>query len=68
MISVQAPVVKPLDFDKLARTYEAMTGANIRNAVLSAAFSAASEGKSVSQAHLERAGRAEYRAMGRVLR
>ena len=45
-----------------------MTGANIRNAVLAAAFSAASEAKSISQGHLERAARAEYRAMGRVLR
>jgi adenylate kinase family enzyme len=65
---VQAPLAKPLQLEKLARTYEAMTGANIRNAVLSAAFTAASEGLAISQAHLERAARGEYRAMGRVLR
>jgi Mrp family chromosome partitioning ATPase len=65
---VQAPLQKPLHFEKLARTYDAMTGANIRNAVLAAAFTAASEGLSISQSHLERAARGEYRAMGRVLR
>jgi len=65
---VQAPLQKPLQLDKLARTYDAMTGANIRNAVLAAAFTAASEGLSISQSHLERAARGEYRAMGRVLR
>jgi SpoVK/Ycf46/Vps4 family AAA+-type ATPase len=68
MLSVSAPVVEPLQLEKLARTYEAMTGANIRNAVLAAAFSAASEGNAISQSHLERAARGEYRAMGRVLR
>jgi len=68
MLSVAAPVVRPLDLEKLARTYDAMTGANIRNAVLAAAFTAASEGTSIAQAHLERAARGEYRAMGRVLR
>jgi len=66
MLAVNAPVAKPIDFDKLARTFEAMTGANIRNAVLTAAFTAASEGNPISQAHLERAARGEYRAMGRV--
>ncbi|MCX5747153.1 MAG: AAA family ATPase [Proteobacteria bacterium] len=68
MIATAAPITPPLDFEKLARTFEAMTGANIRNAVLAAAFSAAAEGTSISQTHLERAGRGEYRAMGRVLR
>ncbi|HSD86285.1 MAG TPA: ATP-binding protein [Kofleriaceae bacterium] len=68
MLAVQAPIARPLQLEKLAKTYEAMTGANIRNAVLSAAFSAASEGAAISQSHLERAARGEYRAMGRVLR
>jgi SpoVK/Ycf46/Vps4 family AAA+-type ATPase len=67
-VGVHAPLAKPLQLEKLARTYEAMTGANIRNAVLSAAFTAASEGNAISQSHLERAARGEYRAMGRVLR
>jgi SpoVK/Ycf46/Vps4 family AAA+-type ATPase len=68
MLTASAPVAEPLQIEKLARTYEAMTGANIRNAVLAAAFMAASEGSPISQSHLERAARGEYRAMGRVLR
>ncbi|HEY5921558.1 MAG TPA: ATP-binding protein [Kofleriaceae bacterium] len=68
MLTTNAPVATPLELEKLAKKYEAMTGANIRNAVLAAAFTAASEGKSISQSHLERAARGEYRAMGRVLR
>ena len=69
MLTVSAQVhTEPLHLEKLAKTYEAMTGANIRNAVLSAAFMAASEGTQISQSHLERAARGEYRAMGRVLR
>jgi len=68
MLAVDAPIAHPLELEKLARTYEAMTGANIRNAVLAAAFTAASQGLPISQAHLERAARGEFRAMGRVLR
>ncbi|HSN24660.1 MAG TPA: ATP-binding protein [Kofleriaceae bacterium] len=68
MLVAQAPFARPLELEKLARSYEALTGANIRHAVLAAAFSAASEGSAISQAHLERAARGEYRAMGRVLR
>ena len=45
-----------------------MTGANIRNAVLAAAFLAAAEGTAISQPLLERAAHGEYKAMGRVLR
>ena len=44
-----------------------MTGANIRNSVLAAAFLAAAEGVAISYKHLESAGRSEYRAMGRTL-
>ena len=44
-----------------------MTGANIRNAVIAAAFLAAGEGQAITQHHLERAGRGEYVAMGRVI-
>jgi AAA+ superfamily predicted ATPase len=54
-------------FDALAREFSAMTGANIRNAVLRAAFLAASDGTMLSQSHLHKAARSEYRAMGRVL-
>lgn len=44
-----------------------MSGANIRNAVLTAAFLAAEEGATIGATHLHRAARSEYRAMGHVL-
>jgi hypothetical protein len=67
MLAIGAPIAEPLGFDKLARAFPAMVGANIRNAVLAAAFMAASEGVPISHKHLERAARGEYRAMGRAL-
>jgi ATP-dependent Zn protease len=59
--------VGTLDFESLAADYPAMSGANIRNAVIGAAFLAASEGDVIEQQHLERATRLEYSSMGRVL-
>ena len=67
MLAVGAPVARPLALDKLAKAFPAMVGANIRNAVLAAAFMAAAEGAAISMSHLERAARGEYRAMGRAL-
>ena len=63
-----APTKGELDFEELAHTFPDMTGANIRNAVLAAAFLAASEGVEITQDHLERAGKGEYRTMGRMMR
>jgi SpoVK/Ycf46/Vps4 family AAA+-type ATPase len=63
-----APLAKDLDFEQLSRTFPKMSGANIRNAALAAAFLAAAEKTStITQQHLLRAGRAEYRSMGHVL-
>jgi len=67
LIAPGAPTSGSLDFDQLADEFPDMTGANIRNAVLAAAFLAASEKSRITQAHLRRAGRGEYRAMGRVI-
>ena len=54
--------------DELARAFPTMTGANIRNAALSAAFLAAAAGSAtITHEHLARAARAEYRSMGHVL-
>ena len=53
---------------QLAARFPDMTGANIRNSVIAAAFLAASEQQPISQSHLERAARTEHRTtMGRVL-
>jgi hypothetical protein len=62
-----APTSGRLRFDELAREFPDMTGANIRNASLAAAFLAAASNQSLSQEVLVRAARSEYRAMGRVL-
>jgi SpoVK/Ycf46/Vps4 family AAA+-type ATPase len=67
MLPPEAPVAADVDLEALARAYKEMTGANIRNAVIAAAFLAAAEGAAaITQEHLERAAKGEYRAMGRV--
>jgi len=63
-----APVDRDIDFDELARAFPMMSGANIRNAAFSAAFLAAADGSpAISEEHVVRAARAEYRSMGHVL-
>jgi Mrp family chromosome partitioning ATPase len=68
MLEARGPVARNIDCKRLAEDHPEMTGANIRNAVLAAAFLAAAEGSAITQALLDRAARTEYRAMGRVLR
>ncbi|HEY5949558.1 MAG TPA: ATP-binding protein [Kofleriaceae bacterium] len=67
MLESRAPLARDIDISELARTFDEMTGANIRNAVLAAAFLASAEDGPITHARLERAGRAEYASMGRVL-
>jgi len=63
-----APLGRDIDARKLAQLYPQMTGANIRNAALSAAFTAAAEGKStIDHATVVGAARGEYLSMGHVL-
>jgi AAA+ superfamily predicted ATPase len=62
-----APLADDLDIPALARTFPKMTGANIRNAVIAAAFLAAAEGTPITQTCLDRAARGEYASMGRVI-
>ena len=51
---------------RLARELE-LSGGHIKNAVLRAAYLAASAGSAITMDHLVRAARAEYDAMGRIL-
>jgi hypothetical protein len=67
MLGTGCDVAGDIDFEKLAEEFGAMSGANIRNAVIAAAFLAVEEGQIISSNHLYRAARGEYRAMGRVL-
>ncbi|WP_017718382.1 ATP-binding protein [Kamptonema formosum] len=55
-----------IDLDFLSRRFE-ISGANIRNIALAAAFLAAEDGGSVSMNHLLRAVRREYQKMGKIL-
>jgi hypothetical protein len=67
MLDTAAPRGDDIDLRVLAEEFTDMTGANIRNATLAAAFLAAEESQAICQAHLQRAARGEYRAMGRML-
>jgi SpoVK/Ycf46/Vps4 family AAA+-type ATPase len=63
-----APLAADVDYAELAHAFPKMSGANIRNAALSAAFLAAADlAAEIGQSHLARAARAEYRSMGYVL-
>jgi nucleoside-triphosphatase THEP1 len=59
------PLAGKLDLADLARRYK-MSGGYIRNAALRAAFLAAEEQSPLSQDHLERAVRAEFREGGKL--
>jgi len=57
---------KNLDLDFMARRFE-ITGGNIRNIALSAAFLGAEDGGCVRMKHLVRATWQEYQKMGKVI-
>ena len=71
MLATGAPLDPDLGpnlcLERLADELPAMTGANIRNATLTAAFLAAEDGAPIGAAHLARGARSEYRAMGHLL-
>lgn len=60
MIIDSAPVSDDIDYAFLAERF-AMSGGNIRNIVLHAAFTAAAEGEQISMKHLLRSTVAELR-------
>jgi len=63
-----APIAADIDHAELARVFPNMSGANIRNAALSAAFLAAADGAAkITHDYLVRAARAEYRSMGHMV-
>jgi hypothetical protein len=63
-----APLASDVDPRDLAEKFPSMTGANIRNAAISAAFLAAAAGAPrITNEHLVRAARAEYRSMGHMV-
>jgi SpoVK/Ycf46/Vps4 family AAA+-type ATPase len=62
----ELPLAKDIDFDFLAGRFE-MSGGNIKNICLNAAFLAAADGKTVTMNHLMKATRNEYRKMGKLM-
>ncbi len=66
MFPARASLDADIDVRKLAHDFE-MSGGHIKNAVLRAAYLAAVTGDTITMAHLRRAARAEYEAMGRIV-
>lgn len=66
LLPATAPCEPALDLDLLARDYE-LSGGEIRNSVLSAAFFAAAEGTPIGLRHLKRGLHRELLKTGRVL-
>lgn len=60
------PLAEPVDFELLAERFE-LSGGNIRNAVLGAAFLAAAEDTAVHLRHFLHAARREYQKLGRLI-
>ena len=65
ILPVEAPLAPDLNFDLLAERYR-MTGGNIRNVALTAAFLAARDSESIGMDHLLWATRREFQKMGRL--
>ena len=63
----EAPVEGALDLEELAQRFE-MSGANIKNAVIRAAFMSAEEGAKLSQQALLKGANREYKEMGKLIR
>jgi SpoVK/Ycf46/Vps4 family AAA+-type ATPase len=65
MFPQEAPMQADVDFPFLARQFE-LSGGNIRNVVLGAAFLAAEERQPIAMQHLARATGREFQKMGRL--
>ncbi|WP_414523929.1 AAA family ATPase [Umezakia ovalisporum] len=61
------PCSPEIDLNFLARNFE-LTGANIRNIALTAAFLAADDNNQIEMTHLMQAVRREYQKMGKILK
>jgi SpoVK/Ycf46/Vps4 family AAA+-type ATPase len=66
MLKSNAPQADDIDIDWLAKTFD-VTGSSIRNAVLDAAFLAASQQEPIGMAHLVRATARELQKLGRMV-
>ena len=64
-LSAAAPIGDSVDYDYLAEAFD-LTGGNIRNVVVTAAYLAASNGQVVEMPHLIQGTEVEYRKLGRL--
>jgi AAA+ superfamily predicted ATPase len=62
----ETPIAKDVDFRLLARRFR-ITGGNIRNIIMAAAFLAAEDSEQVGMTHLLHATRREYQKIGRLI-
>ena len=62
----ETPLAKEVDFRLLARRFR-ITGGNIRNIIMAAAFLAAEKSEPVNMVHLLHATRREYQKIGRLI-
>ncbi|MCU0526246.1 MAG: ATP-binding protein [Elainella sp. Prado103] len=62
----QVPLAEDVDLNFLARQFK-LSGGNIKNIALAAAFLAATDGTAVSMTHLLQATQREYQKLGKVL-
>jgi SpoVK/Ycf46/Vps4 family AAA+-type ATPase len=62
----ETPLAADVDLDSLARRFT-LSGGNIKNVALAAAFRAAADGGAVTQEHLLHAVRREFQKLGREL-
>ncbi len=67
MIPASAQVADDIGWERVAKMFE-LPGGAIKNAVLRAAFLAVGDGTAITTDHLERAGRAECAALGKLVR
>jgi len=65
LIPPEAPITGAMDFARLSQKFK-LSGGYIRNAALRAAFLAAEEGSALTQEHIERAIRMEFREIGKL--
>jgi SpoVK/Ycf46/Vps4 family AAA+-type ATPase len=65
-LGTAAPVTDDLDLEFLAVAFR-LSGGNIRNIAVSAAYAAAEEGTPIGMGHLVRATQREYRKLGRMV-
>ncbi len=65
LLGREVPVEGVLDIGFLARSFE-LSGGNIHNVVVAAAFAAADEGVPLTMTHMVRGTAAEYRKLGRL--